>query len=314
MIIPFRTQYVRKFFTTIQHKKIPVSATYTQKIFVTTQIDGRMLTCIVDTGSPVTVWSAYLKLGSIKDALGTKFSDPLGRGIRGRISILDTLQIGDLEIKHVPTYALDVPKDDFAPSSTPAGVPILGSTAFAGLVLTIDYPNKELIVRPAGCEPPKSAFIYHFLWVDKDPRTGGGIPGIYGNIEGQKGLAILDTGWAGDALGLSLPMYQKILPTLRRNKIQVTAVNPQGMFGPSSGTSIHAVNWSLPGISGTSPALAVHGFGSHVDFDLGLHVLSQYRVTIDYPGSRVWLERQEEHNNQSSARPRVRIVATGKKR
>ena len=153
-------------------------------------IGGRSLSLMFDTGAPGgpllnDAVIADLKLDQIGEA---RVSDPsLKNVINVPLYGLRGLKVGNLSVGEWHTSAR--PKRESRRFAEPDGV--LGLTAFAGYVVTIDYPSGRMLVIKGRLPEPdgRTSFKYE-----------GPIPRVPLSIEGKTIEAHLDTGNARYAL------------------------------------------------------------------------------------------------------------------
>lgn len=117
---------------------------------VTVQINGKgPYNLILDTGSPTMVLrpdvADELKLprGTIT---GTEFTRSIGGVDTVSFRRIESLQLGDVVLENLDAKLVDVPSDYLGSSLRIDG--LLGLRVFSQLLLTIDYPNSQLVLTP----------------------------------------------------------------------------------------------------------------------------------------------------------------------
>jgi Flp pilus assembly protein TadD/predicted aspartyl protease len=238
---------------------------------------------VLDTGAEQTVISR--DVARRRGVIPITYIQSAGVGVVGmrglQVGRLDRLQIGDLEMRHVPCLIKNPPL-----SGLPAREPESFSPLALGLSMRVDYTRRELLMsRRLGVERYETELP---LRMHRLAMVGGRVNGTYrapfvvdtggevisisqstaGVIQPEPGfrripLKVYGTsGWDKDAF--LMPNVDLEFSTIRFNRIPVVVLNLQA---PSA-----LLGFQLGGIVG-------HKF------------LSQYRVSIDLDRSVVGLER-----------------------
>jgi predicted aspartyl protease len=268
---------------------IPFRLKYGTHIEVRAIINGRPIECIVDTGAPGNYWPSWLNLTHQRTGLQATTSDAGNHTATIQEALLDHVQVGGLELQHMPSYAMAVGH------SLGGALPVLGNPTFAHTVLTIDYAKHELIIRPsipnsipAGVQDRSRGL--NFKWLNPDARGRFGVPCVRGNVLSLPANMTIDTGWNSPPLGLTRGYYNRLLPQLETNHIKSDKEVTVFTLGKAKTIRISRVSWSVGGIAENSSALAVDALSTGADAVLGWGFLRNFRTTIDYPQQKIWFD------------------------
>jgi hypothetical protein len=220
--------------------------------------------------------------------------------------VLPHVRIGGYEVINLPTEMSDIDASLFSPPQRPDGDegPILGNSAFVMTVLTVDYKNAVMIIRPpqydftrqhrrAGDRVLQMGWTTHYS--DKDWESNlYGWPAVRVALVGEAFWCTLDTGWAGPELGLT-DDFVKHHPSLKEAKHDLFHFNAMHTSAPVE--RLHDLNVTIPC---SAPArvkpisLKINGLVTPAIYGgegaIGLALMERYRVTIDYQRGRILLE------------------------
>ena len=252
-------------------------------------INGKLTECIVDTGCSGILWSSWLHLTGQRTGVQASIGDAAGNTATVQEAMLDSVQIGGLELRHIPSCAVTVGH------SEGGNYPILGNSMFAHTVLTIDYVRQELIIRPSVENSTPTGVrdlrhIMNFQWISPDGLGGLGVPCVRGSVMSLPANITIDTGWVDNSVGLTSGFYKQLRPHLEADHIRSHKVITYFLLGMGNGVAIPYVSWSLGGIIGTNPAVVVDTLHGKDQATVGLEFLKSYRTTIDYPQQKLWFE------------------------
>ena len=268
---------------------VPFRLNYGREIVVKALINGKPTKCIVDTGSSDILWPSCLHLTEQRTGLQSSISDAGGHKTSIQEALLERVQIGGLELQHIPSYAVIA---DHAKAGT---LPILGNSAFAHTILTIDYAKQELIIRPSVMNSIllrvlNRGHVMDFQWIDPNARGQFGVPCVRGTVMSLPAGIIIDTGWVENPLGLTRRFYGQLLPQLKAKHIRIDKGNGKFLLGTANVIAISHVSCSLPGIIVRSPAIAVDALNPGAQASLGWSFLRHFKTTIDYPQQKIWFD------------------------
>ena len=284
-------------------------------IIVQATLGGKALSCVLDTGDPLVRWPRRLRLAGKATGIRAQGTDAGGHGEAHEMVVLSQVRIGGYELANVPSWAVGTPDDAApdagdadAPETLAGGVwrryPVLGNVVFEQVALTIDYRRSELILRPKSANAAATQRVpgTRTLPVQRvgpvfttDTGTArGGFLVFAGSVNGQPVNFLLDTGLPF-APGIVLaPGKRALLGDAPASSGQeVRAVTGLGQVSAQRFTD---VSWLLGGVPGKGevivpPQLATLGDDkTSIDALVGAYLLQAYRITIDYPRSRVLLE------------------------
>lgn len=257
------------------------------EIEITAHTNGKSVNCIVDTGCPIVFWVSWLHLTDQRTGLETTIGDAGGHTTRAQEAILNNVEIGSLELHHLPSYAITASRKS-SPCLT------LGNAAFAHTVLTIDYAKRELIIQPSvpttvpvGIQNRSHALA--FRWLNPDARGEAGVPCVRGTVMSRAANITIDTGWLR-GIGITNSFYKQIRPRIRAHHIKVNQENINVVMGSTGVTAISSISWSLGSITRTSPAFAFNTLTDGAQAVMSPRLLKDFRMTIDYPQQKIWFD------------------------
>jgi predicted aspartyl protease len=252
-------------------------------------INGKSVRCSVDTGSAEILWNARLQLTDQRSGFQSSASDAGGHSVSLQEAVLDSVQIGTLELKHIRSYAITSDNPQSNPEIS------LGNSVFAHTVLTIDYARHELVIQPpfsynvmARISDPSN--VLSFQWISADPRNMLGAPCVHAKVMGLPVNMIIDTGWVCDPIDLSRSFYNRLVPRLEANHVKRHKAVARFLWGNSDIIIIDRLSSSFAGITLTSPAGTIEALNPGAQAVLGYGFLRILRTTIDYPDRKIWFE------------------------
>ena len=263
-------------------------------IYVQCWLAGTRSECLLDTGVLTTFWPDRLPISCSATGRHTTSSGADGNQVISSVVRLDSLRIGDYTLFQAPGETYPELRGSTANRLTKAKYrkPVLGISAFDQVVLTIDYPNQELIFRNSDYDITHQAHgpnagLFDLIGtppISSEP-TAWPIPLlINGQIAGKKVQIQLDTGFSG-ALGITQSLARK----LRLKRLQ--AVKAQGAFGHSFEMFFtNSVDFEIGFIKGTLYTLVLPDVPNQTEVLLGNDILKYFTVTIDYGRRKVLLE------------------------
>jgi predicted aspartyl protease len=190
-----------------------------------------------------------------------------------------SLQLGQIRVDGVDLYVTDIPETEHVDG-------IIGYDLLCASVVTLDYKEPSIVVTLP------SAFQYHGGG-DKLPLEIRGrwpyVPGTLkvAGVDAVTDEFLLDTG-SDDAV--NHPIIRQSKGPLR----ETTTGN--GGFGKSQPGVIGPNEWFRIG-STTIPSTvsACCAASEEVSRQLGSGILSRFRITFDYPGRSIFLEKYSDH-------------------
>jgi hypothetical protein len=269
-----------------------------EDILVRANLAGKTVECDIDTGANIIAWAERLHIAGRKIPADATSVDGAGQTLPFTLVLLPTLQIGDYKLWNILGAAAKTGKQDAKPTSFTDRPGQIGNLAFQQVVLTIDYPKQELVLRQPTYDfssQPRGKQDMVFEIPPDAENDFVTLPVIRGVIEGRPARILLDTGWAGHDIGLTEAFRREIQPTLakeypgdRSEKIGRKMAN-----GRTPVERLPNVQFTLgdkPAWNVLCPAIVVARIFTHVDAVIGPEVLGDFRVTIDYPHRKVLLE------------------------
>ncbi len=255
--------------------------TYPKKwlIFVKATLAGVTSPCIVDTGAAGVCWPQSMKLKGEHHA-----SEP-SRGVNNSTRqtdsvVLSRISLGGYQVTHLPTGMIKRGTQELAIADA---VPIIGNIAFYGVVLTIDYQNKILIVRKPEYDVlrlprSKEDMLLDFDWVYNEPV-------VHGVIEGISATFLMDTG-DSDKVSVERRFWQAHLSHRKLNSKTMS-----GAFGKTKGYFLDEIHCKVGSVEVCAKRASVPILAFNVDGIIGKSFLEHYNVTIDYPRRKILLHR-----------------------
>lgn len=272
-------------------------------IHVRAKFAGQNADCIIDTGcASILCPQNFLSEGTPTWCHAT-VRDDSGRTVQVRQIVVKDVKLGGYELHDMPVFQLDEngkKQNKTKPTSASIAYPLLGNSAFAHVVLTIDYHRKLLIIRQHQYDFDQSHIsindkVLRFCWGDVLPN-GCGVIEVAGKIHSIPLHFIFDTGYTGNMLGLSdLAVKTKLTKAglLSSNNFKVLEAG----FGSMRGGYVKNVTWSLQNnayissytINRTTPAILIKNLGLASDAIMGPSLFQDYCITIDYPRKKILL-------------------------
>lgn len=275
-------------------------------IFVMASLSGEPHLCKIDTGSDAVIWARSSHLTGTPTGECGQSSDAMNSVIDSDTVKVPYIQIGAYKITDLPTERLDIDSVLFSPPhpAPPDDYILLGNPAFDLTVLTIDYRNKLLIIRPASYDFQKAPRhqgdrTVQMGWTSHKDDTEAeqsvfGWPAVRASVDGKPFWCMLDTGWEGPELGLSEDFASQV-PALQ--KLPRRAALFHSGFAASTASQIPALRFEVPCLSPVgAPPLMLKSAGMLVkscaggEGVVGTYLMERYRITIDYQRRRVLLE------------------------
>jgi len=275
-------------------------------IFVMASLNGQQQLCKIDTGFDNVEWARGLHIiGRLTDERGQS-CDSLNNCVDTSTVKLPHIRIGTFEMTDLPTEMLDVDNGLFSPPYRlyVDDTPLLGNSLFALTVLTIDYRNKVLAVRPPTYDFEKvprhpGDRILQMGWSYHDDDSTAkqqifGWPAIRASVNGKSFWCVFDSGWGVPNLGLTEDFFQRI-PTLQQ--VPRHSVPYSATHGASTVPQLQRLRFQVPCLSPShalpilleDKGLLVKGVGGGEGV-VGMHLMERYCITIDYQRQRILLE------------------------
>ncbi len=276
------------------------------KLFVKAWLNGQEELCRIDTGASSVGWPRELHIQGRLTSQRGQSRDPLGGSVHTQTIVLPHIRIGSYEIDNLPTEMSDTDSSLFSPPqrSYANEEPNLGNPVFVMSVLTIDYKNAVLVIRPPQYDFTRQHRrsgdrMLEMGWTtdysDKDWESNlYGWPAVRVALAGASFWCTLDTGWAGPELGLTDDLV-KHNPSFKQAKHDLSQFN--AAHSSAQVERLHDLNVRLPCLwppHANPISLTTDGFVTPTLYGgegvIGLALMERYRITIDYGRGRVLLE------------------------
>lgn len=253
---------------------------------------------VVDTGAGVMVLNSDLVSALKIPVVGTaEVGSPMGAEPMQVDSLrVSSVKIGDAVIEDLPAVALEL-QDMFGSLEAPDG--ILAAASFEGFLMTIDFPNKFVLLRKGELPPADGQRVL-------DYSAESVVPNIPVSVAGEMVHVAMDTG-APSTLVLpssyisTLPLESEPVVTGRGRTVDAT-------FEILSSQLKGILN--IGDIAIEDPTIAFNDRTKHPH--IGMGILGDYSVTIDRSNRRVMLEQPQQASTSGS--PTRRIVLGGGKK
>ena len=280
------------------------------KIYVKVRLGCREELCLLDTGLNTIEWSRGLHIKGRATGQYSQSSDPVGGAVSTQTVVLPHMRIGGYEIAELPTEMSDANSGLFAgllsppPTDADQGF-VLGNPAFVTTVLTIDYKNAEMIIRPPQYDFTRQhrkigERVLGMHWTaDVEDKAWEqnlyGYPAIRVAISGVSFWCVVDTGWAGPEIGLTADLvkhHSSLVGHAKQDTVTFGALHSSAQV-----ERLHDLHVTLPCLFPPHlppVSLRADGLVTPVLYGgegvIGLALMKRYRITIDYGRRRVLLE------------------------
>lgn len=277
-------------------------------IFIKAKFADTLVECQFDTGSDENSWDATLNIAGKETGTRSKQFDILGHQFYETQMILRSVKLGNYEVFQVNGFATDYRSGD-AHHPTPESdkTPLLTNSAFLHVVVTIDYFKNELIVRSPEYDfltqvQTAGSHVLPFEIVDAEKNFIWGCPMVQGTVNGRSARLVLDTGWNPQDVGIYRPFATKTATAIPKSgkgrSIAGSIKTPKGVppltvqyaNGQVALTNLLPITIGKGNIITAMRRAQIINSSSSADGVFGYDILRQFRVTIDYPRRRVFLE------------------------
>jgi predicted aspartyl protease len=254
------------------------------RVYLPVTVQGQEMTAIFDTGASASAVDAGLLTLLQRPASGA-FPAPGENGV-GEAGVAPGV---DLSVGSLTLHGLTVAALDIFSMKAKSGEPwtaILGDEVFNETIVDLDFPHRRVaFLAPAGYQPPPGALTVALARDGADHLVPVSLDG------GPPALFVMDTGFNGNLrIAPSLARRQKLLEGQTTQGVTVGAIG-----GEAAGAIAYVRQVSLGGVSFASvPALFSDTWPSasytdRVEGLLGLGLLSQFRVIVDWPDDKLFL-------------------------
>jgi hypothetical protein len=200
---------------------------------------------------------------------------------------LGDLTVADRTVKLGSVYAADMARSELGESLEVDG--LLGGDALSRFVLVLDYPHSRwALVAPEHFAPPPAAPI--------PIELVNGAVWLNVTVAGRAGRFLLDTGNGGRTIVLDLPDQEALVPA---DGMLMPGVIRSGAGGSADATAcrapleVGAVHISEAPLFVATKQSRQGPVMARAQGILGVGFLRYFRVTVDYPGRKLYLEQQQ---------------------
>ncbi len=260
------------------------------------RVEGAERQFIFDTGSPSMISRAFAEELGLEIIGSNTGHDANGREVTTGFAVVDRLQIGSVAFLEVPVLVFDFAEIDPRGCLFDGGV--IGSEIFPGNAWQIDAEAMQLRIAADvnrlghGIDPAIIGKLEDFGY----PHA----PVFTYQVATLEDRGLFDTG-SSDAVTLFTGLMSD--DRVRDAMVSDTVVEGRGSEGVSAGgagAETDLMRFDLDGFRLSGPRTGDAGIGRQPATTrgvpptlLGLGLLSQYRVILDYPGSRILLDPRE---------------------
>jgi predicted aspartyl protease len=263
---------------------IDFAASDEDRVYLPVTVQGQEMTAILDTGASASAVDAGLLTLLHRSASGS-FPVPGENGV-GEAGVAPGVDVG---VGGLTLHGLTVAALDIYAMKARSGEPwtaILGDEVFNETIVDLDFPHRRVAFRsPVGYQPPPGALTVALTRDGADRLVPLSLDG------GPPALFVMDTGFNGALrIAPSLARRQKLLDGQTSQGVTVGAIG-----GDATGAIAYVRQVSLGGVSFASvPALFSDTWPSasytdRVEGLLGLTLLRQFRVIVDWSNDRLYL-------------------------
>jgi hypothetical protein len=218
-----------------------------------------------------------------------RVSSPGGKGLPAKKVRLDRVELGDAVLSDVPAYAFDRSQLGRG-KDAPRGV--LSAGTFPGYLVTLDYPNSRLVIRPG--ELPAADGSRVFAYAAKRP-----LPELRLSIAGREVVVHLDSGSPGGItlpleLAARFPLASKPVEVGRGKRVDREVI----ILGAKLNGQVKLGTYVLE-----NPDLRfqdIPGAPGHVGYEF----LRRFTVTLDSKNRRVQLDPKPAASSTPTRRPK----------
>lgn len=256
-------------------------------IYVAANVNGHPFAFVFDTGGQAAI-THEVQTALNPPLLGHANIPEAGNAILSTDLVrLDSFKIGKAEYDGATAIVLPrgFPHGNPIPGLSYGG--IIGREFFSHLVTTIDYERHTLsFVQPAAFVPNRAAAVLPLT------MRNGVFPNVSASIDGHDGSFDVD---AGSAMGIILMQRFAELNKIRGRGRTLNTDIGRGLGGYIAGTATRAEALRIGTFQIKEPIVMVSHAKSGVFAEpgyagnIGTQVLSRFTLTIDVPGSRLYL-------------------------
>lgn len=256
---------------------------------VKASVNGREKTFYIDTYATLDLDASVAEEAGLR-SLATLEGVASNNPVKIHLGVLESFEIGDIEIRNVPVQWVDARRPELPDGSQPAGV--LGTTLFYHFLTTMDYAGRALILRRKSAARGRAPGRLP-LWL-----AGDHYPLTVGSMEDYgPHIVTLDTGGVGHGLDTTVEYAKKAGleidydNPLTKNGVNLYPVAPDRIsLGKAVGRKVrgYASEKTLAGQPGPGQA-EQFGFGIIANFTH--EFFKPFTLTFDYTGMNLSITR-----------------------
>jgi aspartyl protease/tetratricopeptide repeat protein len=251
---------------------------------------GAPQTFLLDTYATLGV-SGEVAAAAGLESLGTISGVSGGQTTTVHLGVLDSLRLGDVEVRHVPVNWSDRSQPPLPDGTIPSGV--VGTTVFYHFLTTMDYAGQALVLRRrtghprddgSPAESARSGSDRVPLWLAGDhfPCTQGSL------LDHEPQMVTLDTGGIGHGIGTTVEVAERVsIPVDYGHPVDqggtlTYPIAPERMaLGRAVRHDVHGFAAAQP-----TPGLPGPGLSDQLGFDLQANFthdfFKPFAITFDY--------------------------------
>lgn len=242
---------------------------------------------LLDTYSTLDLNQADAEEAGLR-SIATVTGVAMGGPVTIHLGILDSIRMGDIELRNIPMQWIDMRRPALPDGSQPAGV--LGTTTFYHLLTTMDYAGQALALRrrTAGFHTAGDRLP---LWL-----AGDHFPCSLGSMNGYGPRVVtLDTGGLAHGLDTTVELAERVGMTVdydNPRQIQGTTVYPvtadRISLGRAVGRDVRGLASERGGMGMPGPGQAgMFGFTPIANFTH--EFFKPFAITFDYTDMHVYI-------------------------
>jgi predicted aspartyl protease len=277
------------------------------RIYVPAEINGHKTSAILDTGASSSVLNLALAGQWDLPTQGALNAQGIGGGpITGKVLNDVVVTIGNIT-EQIP-YA--IPLDSLATMEGRRLEVILGSQFFLKHIVEVDYAKRHLRIFDGGADVSLKGIAVPIHIVNSLPHITSIM--VVGGAE-YKLEAMVDTGASSGLTAMFLNAHQLNVTKTERTVIAGGAGGyVEGRFFRPDSVKLGSVSLAKPVITLTETGGGLTGGGAKYDILIGGDLMRRFRVTFDYPHTRMMLEASDEVSQPFEAdKTGLRIYAQG---
>ena len=260
------------------------------KLRLEAAVNGQSAEFVFDTGSPTILTNAYADQIGLVPVRQNTGRDANGRPITMDVAIAEEIQLGDLVLRNVPVLIHDFEGVPLGSCFFDAG--LIGSEILKGSAWRFDMDASEIQVASSATALGVDADTPSAELFDFGYPHAPVLPYTIGKFSDR---ALFDTGNAGNLVLFKPITDDRAVKQATVRKSVERGKGSEGVSGGGLGQLTDLMRLQLKSM--TVGDVSFQSVGAQIRHAppslLGMGLLSNHVVTLDYPGGKVWFERRE---------------------